>query len=149
MIHLLAEPSQRDAPDPLAATLRRLQGAFSVVFLFEDRLEAARDPWGWRPLVLGRLPNGCDCVASETVALDVMGAEFIREVEPGEIVTLDHHGVTSRPVRPARRSAWRSASSSTSTSRAPRRMSSGRTSCVSASGSARCSRAKPPPTRTS
>jgi amidophosphoribosyltransferase len=58
MIHLLAEPSQRDTPDPLAATLRRLQGAFSVVFLFPDRLEAARDPWGWRPLVLGRLPTG-------------------------------------------------------------------------------------------
>ena len=100
MIHLLAEPAQRDTPDPLAATLRRLQGAFSVVFLYPDRLEAARDPWGWRPLVLGRLPNGCDCVASETVALDVMGAEFVREVEPGEIVTLDHHGVTSRRFAP-------------------------------------------------
>jgi amidophosphoribosyltransferase len=45
MIHLLAEPAQRDTPDPLAATLRRLQGAFSVVFLYPDRLEAARDPW--------------------------------------------------------------------------------------------------------
>lgn len=100
MIHLLAEPAQRDTPDPLAATLRRLQGAFSVVFLYPDRLEAARDPWGWRPLVLGRLPNGCDCVASETVALDVMGADFVREVEPGEIVTLDHHGVTSRRFAP-------------------------------------------------
>ncbi len=100
MIHLLAEPAQRDTPDPLAATLRRLQGAFSVLFLYPDRIEAARDPWGWRPLVLGRLPNGCDCVASETVALDVMGAEFVREVEPGEIVTLDHHGVTSRRFAP-------------------------------------------------
>ena len=100
MIHLLAEPAQRDTPDPLAATLRRLQGAFSVLFLYSDRLEAARDPWGWRPLVLGRLPNGCDCVASETVALDVMGAEFVREVEPGEIVTLDRHGVTSRRFAP-------------------------------------------------
>ena len=100
MIHLLAEPAQRDTPDPLAATLRRLQGAFSVVFLYPDRIEAARDPWGWRPLVLGRLPNGCDCIASETVALDVMGAEFVREVEPGEIVTLDRHGVTSRRFAP-------------------------------------------------
>lgn len=100
MIHLLAEPAQRDTPDPLAAMLRRLQGAFSVVFLYPDRIEAARDPWGWRPLVLGRLPNGTDCVCSETVALDVMGAEFVREVEPGEVVTLDRHGVTSRRFAP-------------------------------------------------
>ncbi len=96
MVHLLAAPEQRDAPDALAAMLRRLQGAFSVVFMFPDRIEAARDPWGWRPLVLGRLEDGSDCVASETVALDVMGATFVREVEPGEIVTLDHRGVTSR-----------------------------------------------------
>lgn len=100
MIHLLAEPKQRDAADPLAETLRRLQGAFSVLFMFPDRIEAARDPWGWRPLVLGRLPDGSDCVASETVALDVMGAEFVREVEPGEIVTLSAHGATSRRFAP-------------------------------------------------
>lgn len=100
MIHLLAEPAQRDSPDPLAATLRRLQGAFSVLFLYPDRIEAARDPWGWRPLVLGRLEDGSDCVASETVALAVMGAEVIREVEPGEIVTLSARGVTSRRFAP-------------------------------------------------
>ncbi|MEM7622751.1 MAG: amidophosphoribosyltransferase [Planctomycetota bacterium] len=96
MIHLLASPEQRKTSDPLAATLRRLQGAFSVVFLFEDRIEAARDPWGWRPLVIGRLDDGSGCVASESVALEVMGAEFVREVEPGEIVTLSDHGITSR-----------------------------------------------------
>ncbi|MGP1311131.1 MAG: amidophosphoribosyltransferase, partial [Phycisphaerales bacterium] len=62
----------------------------------KDRIEAARDPHGWRPLVLGRLEDGSDCVASESVALDVMGAEFIREVEPGEIVTLSEQGVSSR-----------------------------------------------------
>ncbi|MBZ0120351.1 MAG: hypothetical protein K8H88_25390, partial [Sandaracinaceae bacterium] len=100
MIHLLAEPEQRDTPDPLAAMLRRLQGAFSVLFLYPDRIEAARDPWGWRPLVLGRLEDGTDCVASETVALDVMGAKLVREVEPGEIVTLSAHGVTSRRYAP-------------------------------------------------
>ena len=106
MIHLLAEPDQRDAPDPLAAMLRRLQGAFSVLFLYPDRIEAARDPWGWRPLVLGRLDDGSDCVASETVALDVIGARFIREVEPGEIVTLSARGLTSRRfARPAPRLA--------------------------------------------
>ncbi len=96
MIHLLASPEQREAADPLAATLRRLQGAFSVVFLFPDRIEAARDPWGWRPLVLGELDDGMPIVASETVALDVVGARFVREVEAGEIVTLSDAGVESR-----------------------------------------------------
>lgn len=92
IIHLLASPAQQKTVDPLAATLRHLQGAFSLVFLFKDRIEAARDPWGWRPLVLGRMPDGRWVVASETVAIDVIGAEFVREVEPGEIVTLDDHG---------------------------------------------------------
>lgn len=96
MIHLLASPEQRDTPDPVAATLRNLLGAFSVVMLFPDRIEAARDPWGWRPLVLGELPSGKPMVASETVALDVAGARFIREIEPGEIVTLDNSGVHTR-----------------------------------------------------
>ncbi|MEM9065119.1 MAG: amidophosphoribosyltransferase [Planctomycetota bacterium] len=96
IIHLLARPEQQETPDPLAATMRRLQGAFSLVFLFPDRIEAARDPWGWRPLVLGKLPTGEPVVASETVALDVVGAEFEREVEPGEIVTLSDEGVSSR-----------------------------------------------------
>ena len=96
IIHLLASPEQQKAPDPLAATLRRLQGAFSLVFLFTDRIEAARDPWGWRPLVLGKLPSGQFVVASETVALDVAAAEFVREIEPGEIVTISDRGVESR-----------------------------------------------------
>ncbi|MDF1808606.1 MAG: amidophosphoribosyltransferase [Phycisphaerales bacterium] len=96
IVHLLASPEQRDTPDPVAATLRNLLGAFSLVLLFCDRIEAARDPWGWRPLVLGELPSGKPVVASETVALDVMGAKFVREVEPGEIVTLNNDGVTSR-----------------------------------------------------
>ncbi|GAB4386395.1 MAG: amidophosphoribosyltransferase [Phycisphaerales bacterium] len=100
MIHLLADPEQRLTVDPLAATLRRLQGAFSVVFLFADRIEAARDPWGWRPLVLGTMPDGSPVVASETVALDVMGARFEREIEPGEIVTLSDRGVQCRRFAP-------------------------------------------------
>lgn len=96
VVHLLASPHQQRASDPLAATLRRLQGAFSIVFLFHDRIEACRDPWGFRPLVLGRLADGRPVVASETVAFDVIGAEFEREVEPGEIVTLGDAGVSSR-----------------------------------------------------
>jgi amidophosphoribosyltransferase len=96
IIHLLASPEQQRAVDPVAATLRHLEGAYSLVFLFKDRIEAARDPWGWRPLVIGRLPDGRHAVASETVALDVMGAQVLREVEPGEIVTLSDAGLTSR-----------------------------------------------------
>lgn len=96
VVHLLASPEQQKARDPLGATLRRLEGAFSMVFLLPDRIEAARDPWGWRPLVLGRTVNGKPVVASETVALDAIAATFEREIEPGEIVTLSDNGVTSR-----------------------------------------------------
>lgn len=96
IIHLLASPNQQKAADPLAATLRHLQGAFSLLLLFPDRIEAARDPWGWRPLVIGKLDDGRFCVASETVALDVIGARLVREVEPGEIVTLSDAGISSR-----------------------------------------------------
>ncbi len=106
VVHLLASPRQQRSPDPLAATLRRLQGAFSIVFLFPDRIEAARDPWGWRPLVLGTTREGRPCVASETVALDAIGATVDREVEPGEIVTLSERGVeTRRFAEPASRPA--------------------------------------------
>lgn len=101
IIHMLAQPDSQRAPDPLAHTLRYLQGAFSLVFLFTDRIEAARDPWGWRPLVIGELQNPSGgtpgyVVCSETVALDVLGAKFVREVEPGEIVTISDRGVQSR-----------------------------------------------------
>jgi amidophosphoribosyltransferase len=106
LVHLLASPRQQKTSDPVAATLRRVQGAFSVLFLFNDRIEAARDPHGWRPLVLGETANGKPVVASETVALDAIGAKFIREIEPGEIVTLSDEGVTSRRfAEPAKRLA--------------------------------------------
>lgn len=106
VVHVLASPEQQRAIDPLAATLRLLQGAFSMVFLFPDRIEAARDPWGWRPLTLGQMPDGAPVVASETVALHAIGARIIRDVEPGEIITLSDAGVSSRRfVEPAPRRA--------------------------------------------
>ncbi|MFP4143799.1 MAG: amidophosphoribosyltransferase [Phycisphaeraceae bacterium] len=91
--------------DPLVETLQHLQGAYALVFLFEDRIEAVRDPWGWRPLVVGETADGAYCVASETVALDAIGARYIREVEPGEIVTLSDQGLQSRRFASAKRSA--------------------------------------------
>jgi amidophosphoribosyltransferase len=74
--------------------LPTLRGAFSFVFMDEDTLYAARDPQGVRPLVLGRLERGW-VVASETAALDMVGASVVREIEPGELVAIDEHGLRS------------------------------------------------------
>ncbi len=76
------------------AVLPRVRGAFSLVFMDERTLYAARDPQGFRPLVLGRLPRGW-VVASETAALDIVGATVIREVAPGELIAIDERGVRS------------------------------------------------------
>jgi len=76
------------------AVLPRVRGAFSLVFMDEHTLYAARDPQGFRPLVLGRLTRGW-VVASETAALDIVGAAFVREIEPGEMVAIDNGGVRS------------------------------------------------------
>ena len=96
IVHLMAKPSHVVKPDPLGHVLNHLQGAYSLVFLFQDRIEAARDPYGIRPLCLGKTEQGHYCVASETCALDAVGATYVRDVEPGEIVTLDKSGVHSR-----------------------------------------------------
>jgi len=77
-----------------AEVLPRLKGAFSLVFMDEETLYAARDPQGIRPLVLGRLERGW-VVASETAALDIVGASFVREIEPGEMVAVDAAGLRS------------------------------------------------------
>lgn len=108
ILALLAKPSHVGKPDPLAHVLNHIQGAFCLVFLFPDRIEAARDPFGIRPLNIGRTRDGAWCVASETCAFDLMDAEYIRQVQPGEIVTLDKDGMRSRffcqpgTVRPAK-----------------------------------------------
>jgi amidophosphoribosyltransferase len=77
-----------------------LRGAFSLVFMDEHTLYAARDPHGVRPLVLGRLERGW-VVASETAALDIVGASFIREIEPGELIAVDEHGLRTQRFAPA------------------------------------------------
>jgi amidophosphoribosyltransferase len=96
IVHLLAKPTHVSKPDPLGHVLNHLQGAFSIIFLFPDRIEAARDPYGIRPLSIGKTPSGHYCIASETCAFDTIDAEFVRHVEPGEIVTLDKNGLSSR-----------------------------------------------------
>lgn len=82
--------------------LPRLRGAFSLVFMDEHTLYAARDPQGVRPLVLGRLENGW-VVASETAALDIVGATVVREIEPGEMLEIDADGVRSTRFATPRR----------------------------------------------
>ena len=81
--------------DVAMQVLPRLKGAFCLTFLTERTLYAARDPHGIRPLVLGRLSNGW-VVASETAALDIVGASFVREVEPGEFIAVDERGLRTR-----------------------------------------------------
>jgi amidophosphoribosyltransferase len=83
-----------------AAVLPLAKGAYSLVFMDEQTLYAARDPHGFRPLVLGRLDTGW-VVASETAALDIVGARFVREIAPGELVSIDGRGVRSRTFAPA------------------------------------------------
>src|SRR4029077_16626771 len=78
--------------DAALQLLPTLAGAFSFVFMDERSVYAARDPPGSRPLSIGRLPNGF-CFASETCALDIVGATLVRDVEPGELVRIDDRGL--------------------------------------------------------
>lgn len=96
IIHLLAKPTHISKPDTLAHVCRHLQGSFCLLLLTPDKLEAARDSRGIRPLCIGQLDNGGYVVVSETCALDIIDAKFVREVEPGEIVTIDKNGISSR-----------------------------------------------------
>lgn len=95
ILHVLAKHAQEQAPLPLAHVLNHLQGAYCLLFLLPDRLIAARDPFGLRPLCLGRMPEGAYVVASETCAFDMIDAEYIRDIAPGEIVTIDYRGIRS------------------------------------------------------
>lgn len=96
IIHLLAKPTHIAKPDPLAHVMNHLQGAFSLLLLEPERMIGIRDANGIRPLVIGRGDDGCHVLASETCALDIIDAEFVREVEPGEIVTIDETGIHNR-----------------------------------------------------
>lgn len=100
IVHMLAKSKKPTGLKRLAEVLSQLEGAFSLLFLTETRLIAARDPHGFRPLVLGKMGDA-HVVASETCAFDLIGAKFVREIEPGEIVEIDERGVNSHRFDPA------------------------------------------------
>ncbi|HTA11909.1 MAG TPA: amidophosphoribosyltransferase [Solirubrobacteraceae bacterium] len=117
---MIATHPAEHVEDAIADVLPRLRGAFSIVAMTKDRVVAFRDPHGLRPLSIGVLESGPEhldgaagmangshyCVASESCAFDIIGAKFVRDVEPGELVTLGADGLTSRMVVPGARRAF-------------------------------------------
>jgi amidophosphoribosyltransferase len=100
IIMMLAQPSLGGVENTLMQTFRRLEGAYSLVIMTEKELIGTRDPFGFRPLSIGRL-NGAYVLSSETVVFDQIHAEFIRDVEPGEIVIINEKGLVSIQAFPA------------------------------------------------
>lgn len=101
ILHLVARSRVADVADAIVDSLRQVRGAFSLLFLVPGRLVAVRDPWGFRPLSVGRL-DGSWVVASETCAFDLIGARHVRDVGRGEVLVMDVAGEHStRPFGPA------------------------------------------------
>ena len=94
IIHLMARSLQKTIPERMKDALRRVEGAFSIVAMTRTKLIGVRDALGVRPLVLGKVGDGY-ALASETCALDIIGAEFVREIEPGEMVVINGDGIES------------------------------------------------------
>ena len=109
---LIATHPSDSVEDAVAEVLPRLRGAFSIVLMTKDRVIAFRDPHGLRPLAIGIIPAGPGesephyCVASESCAFDIIGARYLRDVEPGEVVTLGPNGLESRMVMGGERRAF-------------------------------------------
>lgn len=98
LAHLIRkDPTEREKPRiiPILQALNMIEGAFAFVIMTKNRIYAMRDKYGLRPLSIGRLGDGY-VAASETCAFSVTGAEFIRDIEPGEVVTIDNHGIRSQ-----------------------------------------------------
>ncbi len=104
ILHLLAQPGDSDRAHSIEAVMHKIQGAYSLVIMGEDELIGVRDPFGFRPLVLGRLDapavdggiaGTAYVLASETCALDLIQAEYVRDIEPGEIVVINQSGIRS------------------------------------------------------
>ncbi len=94
LVHLIADPMYRSRPRRVERALSELQGAFSYLLMTKDSVMAARDPYGFRPLSIGKVGNGY-AFSSETCALEQIGAEYIRDVLPGELVVVDDKGIRS------------------------------------------------------
>ena len=95
VIHEIAKSNNRNFLESFTEALRKFKGAYSMVALKGRMMIAARDPRGFRPLVLGKMHDGCWVVASETCSFDIMGAKFVRDVEPGEMLVVDENGLRS------------------------------------------------------
>jgi amidophosphoribosyltransferase len=105
LAELVAHTAGGDIISVLRRALPRLQGAYCLLFLTTDALVGVRDPLGIRPLCLGRLPGGGSIISSETCALDTVGAELVREIEPGEVVMLGHGAPVAEQLMPSHRKA--------------------------------------------
>ena len=94
ILHLMAQPNLGGQENNLVSTIRRIEGAYSLVIMTEHELIGVRDPQGFRPLSIGKVGDAW-VLASETCAFDLIQADFVRDVEPGEIVILDKNGIRS------------------------------------------------------
>jgi len=94
IVHLIAQSQEPSLSDRMVSALHQVKGAYSLVFLDEEQLIAVRDPNGFRPLALGRLEDAY-VVSSETCAFDLIDAQYVRDVEPGEILVIDERGLRS------------------------------------------------------
>jgi amidophosphoribosyltransferase len=107
IVHLIALSKEHTLPEAMADSLRRVEGAFSLVMISPDRIFAARDPRGFRPLAMGKIPalpgekHDTIVFASETCAFDLIGATFERDVKPGELIVVGPEGITSRFYSPS------------------------------------------------
>ena len=99
ILHLLAQPSLNGHANNLIESMRRIEGAFSLVIMTETEMIGVRDPHGFRPLSIGQV-DGAWVLSSETCALDLIHAKFVRDVEPGEIVIIDAQGLRSIKYMP-------------------------------------------------
>ena len=94
-VNLIARSRKVTVEEKIMESLRKIQGAYCLTVMTEDKLIGARDPQGFRPLCLGRLEDGGYVLSSESCGLDVVGAEFVRDIQPGEMVVIDDTGIQS------------------------------------------------------
>jgi amidophosphoribosyltransferase len=106
IVHLIARQLTGGLEEALINALSEIRGAYSLVIAAEDQIIGARDPYGFRPMCLGMIDNHAYVIASETCALDLIGARYLRDVEPGEVVFIDGNGLRSRHLPNPGRTAF-------------------------------------------